>query len=149
MMALKTVSQPLPEMEHLPVTKQLICGFLFFFFLCILSCYEMFSGWGQTSNSGVWNYNKSQSRLSRLGLPVMCIGLWGCRTCLPMECSLFLARGMKPKWGNTSFSPFPLLWQPYFVLSVYQAVSPCDIQDLNTTVSTPLFICLTLISCSW
>lgn len=90
--ALSTVSQPLPEMEHLLHTKQLICFFSSFFrifYVAEVRYWTWFERWCLKNSS------KSQNYLSRLEVAVVCIGSWGCRGCLPKEYPFF-ARDMKP-----------------------------------------------------
>ena len=57
-MALSTVSQPLPEMEYLLLTKQLICFFSFFLSIYFMLLWGVFwlrsdIGLGLGLNSGV------------------------------------------------------------------------------------------------
>lgn len=92
-MALNTVSQPLPEMEHLLLTKQLIFILLFFLYVyyvavgCFLAEVRHQTWFGV--EKCLKNSSKSQSRLSRLGGAVVCTGSWGCRACLPKEYPFF------------------------------------------------------------
>lgn len=141
-MALSTVSQLLPKMEHLLLTKRLIWIFFLCIFYVAIGCFLAKVRYQTWFGVVQWCLKNSSSSQVRLSGPVVYIGSRGCRACLPKEyLFFFFVRCVKPQRGNNS--QFPFLWQSGSILFTNQSVSSGSSQGLNMSASASPFICLT------